>query len=121
MESILDSIKKMLGITGEDFDQELLLHINGALMIANQLGVGPTEGFRITDNTQQWSDFMGDRKDLELVKVGVYLRTLLSFDPPQNSFLVNAIEKQIQECDWRIEINHIAPTPIVENNNPEDL
>lgn len=106
-ESILDSIKNMLGINEEDtnFDRELIIYINGALMIMSQLGVG-TDGYLISGKDDAWKDFIGDREDLELVKSAVYLRVRLIFDPPQNSFLVDAINKQIAEYDWRIEINH---------------
>lgn len=106
-ESILDSIKNTLGINEEDtnFDRELIIYINGALMIMSQLGVG-TDGYLISGRDDTWEDFMGDREDLELVKSAVYLRVRLIFDPPQNSFLVDAINKQIVEYDWRIEINH---------------
>lgn len=112
--SILDSIKQMLGIDSEDtnFDKELIIYINGALMIINQLGVGPN-GYNIQDETNTWDEFLLDRTDLELVKSAVYLRVRLIFDPPQNSFLVTAIKEQIAEYDWRIEINH-KPEVILE-------
>ena len=105
--SILDSIKQMLGVdtTDTNFDRELIIYINGALMVVNQLGVGPS-GYSITSKTNTWDEFLLDRTDLELVKSAVYLRVRLIFDPPQNSFLVNAIKDQITEYDWRIEINH---------------
>lgn len=106
MESILDSIKYLLGGQGmvetTDFDPELIMHINGALMILNQLGVGPPEGFRISSAADTWEELIGERQDVELVKTVLYLRVRLSFDPPQNSFLVKSIEEQIQEYDWRI-------------------
>lgn len=106
--SILDSIKIMLGIdtTDTNFDRDLVIYINGALMIMNQLGVGPL-GYYIIDKTNTWSEVMGARTDLELVKSAVYLRVRLIFDPPQNSFLVEAIKNQITEYEWRIEFNHI--------------
>ena len=105
--SILESIKQMLGIASEDinFDRELIIYINGALMIINQLGVGPV-GYSIKDETNTWDEFLLDRTDLELVKTCVYLRVRLIFDPPQNSFLVAAIKEQITEYEWRIELNH---------------
>ena len=104
MVSILDSIKQMLGIGADDtnFDKELVMHINGALMVLNQLGVGPREGFSILDKTKNWEDFLEERKDLDLVQTDAYLRVRLVFDPPQNSFLAQAIERQIAEYDWRI-------------------
>lgn len=106
IDSILDSIKQMIGSESEDthFDRELIIYINGALMIVNQLGVGPN-GYRITGKENVWAEFIGDRTDLELIKTDVYLRTRLVFDPPQNSFLVAAIKEQITEYEWRIEWN----------------
>jgi len=105
MVSILDSIKQLLGIDLNDtsFDKELIMHINGALMIINQLGVGP-EFYSITDKNNVWEEFTQGRKDLEIIKSFVYLKVRLMFDPPQNSFLVDSIEKQISEYEWRITV-----------------
>ena len=118
-DSILDSIKQMLGSESEDtsFDRELIIYINGALMVVNQLGVGPN-GYRITGKENTWSEFMEARTDIELVKTDVYLRTRLVFDPPQNSFLVAAIKEQITEYDWRIELSrHPEPEIVTEVSN----
>lgn len=116
MESILDSTKSLLGgkaLTEETvFDQELIMHINGALMVINQLGVGPSTGFRIKGQEDNWTSIIGERTDLELIKTAVFLRVQLLFDPPQNAFLVEAIKDQIKEYDWRIE-NHYVPVPEV--------
>lgn len=112
--SILDSIKQMVVGNADDttFDQELMLHINGALAIINKLGVGP-DGYRITGRENIWSEFLLDRTDLEMVKTNVYLRVRLSFDPPQNSFLVTAIKEQIAESNWYIELYHNPEVPII--------
>lgn len=106
MENILDSIKKLLGIDEADlnFDQELIMHINSVFMVLNQLGVGPVGGFKISSNEEVWTDFVGTRLDLESVKSYIYLKVRLLFDPPQNSFLVAAIEKQIEENEWRLQV-----------------
>lgn len=106
MESILDSIKKLLGIGEDDhdFDDILIIHINSSLSILNQLGVGPQEGFKIYDFSETWSMFLGDSKNIEDVKTYVYLRVKADFDPPQNSFLVNTIEKKIEELGWRLNV-----------------
>ena len=87
------------------FDGELIIFINSALSIVNKLGVGP-EGFRIADNTAIWTDFLLGRPDLEEVKTNVYLRVRLVFDPPQNSFAINAIKEQIAESTFYIELYH---------------
>lgn len=121
MVSILDSIKQMHGINSDDinFDSELIMHINGALMIMTQLGVGPVKGFSIRDNLATWEQFLEGRGDLDLVFNAVYLRVRLIFDPPQNSFLVTAIERQIKEYDWRIESQHNLIEPIDNVSNSE--
>ena len=106
MENILDSIKKLLGIDEADlnFDQELIMHINSVFMVLNQLGVGPVGGFKISSNEEVWTDFVSTRLDLESVKSYIYLKVRLLFDPPQNSFLVGSIEKQIEENEWRLQV-----------------
>lgn len=106
MENILDSIKKLLGIDEADlnFDQELIMHINSVFMVLNQLGIGPVGGFKISSNEEVWTDFIGTRLDLESVKSYIYLKVRLLFDPPQNSFLVGSIEKQIEENEWRLQV-----------------
>ena len=105
-ESILTSIKKLLGIS-EDydyFDQDIIMHINAALMILTQLGVGPSEGFLITDDTDTWSDFIDDSTDLGSIQSYVYMKVKLMFDPPQNSFTVDSMTKLVNELEWRLNI-----------------
>ena len=106
MENILDSIKKLLGIDESDlnFDQELIMHINSVFMVLNQLGVGPIGGFKISSNEEVWADFVGTRLDIESVKSYIYLKVRLLFDPPQNSFLIGSIENQIEEHEWRLQV-----------------
>ena len=113
--SILDSIKQMLGIDPADtsFDSELIIFINSSLSTVNKLGVGP-DGFKITDNTKTWPEFIGDRTDLEEVKTNVYLRVRLVFDPPQSSFAITAIKEQITEGTFYIELYHKKQIPIEE-------
>ena len=119
-ESILDSIKIMLGNSVDDtnFDTELIIFINGALSIINKLGVGPT-GYKISNNSNTWDEFLGDRTDLEEVKTNVYLRVRLAFDPPQNSFLVTSIKEQIAESTWYIELYHKESTTVGEGETTD--
>jgi len=113
VESILDSIKELLGISSDDisFDKELIMHANSALMVISQLGVGPASGYSIVDKNNLWAEFTLGRIDLDAIKSDAYLRVRLIFDPPQNSFLVAAIKEQIQEYDWRISVNTTTYTP----------
>ena len=106
MDSILTSIKKMLGIDEEYdcFDTDIILHINSVLMILTQLGVGPSEGFIITDKTATWEDFLNDTKKLESVKSYVYLKVKLLFDPPLSSAVMDATNSLIRELEWRLNV-----------------
>ena len=103
MDSILTSVKKIVGISEEDesFDIDLIMHINSVLMILNQLGVGPTGGFSISDKTSVWSDLLNE-SSIEAVKSYVGLKVRMIFDPPTSSAVTDAINKTISELEWRI-------------------
>ena len=105
--SILDSIKKLLGIPSEttEFDTDILIHINSAFSILAQLGVGPSSGFSIEDSSAEWSDFIGDDARLSDVKSFVYLKTRLLFDPPASSAAMDAMSRMASELEWRINIS----------------
>lgn len=105
MESILQSVKKKLGIMPEyeHFDDEIITGINSAFSILNQLGVGPDEPFTISGSDEVWTDFIEDGR-IELVKSYIPLRVRLLFDPPTNSFLVDSINKQIAEFEFRMNV-----------------
>lgn len=104
MDSILTSIKKLLGPTEDHtyFDPDIIIHINSALMVLTQLGVGPPEGFSITDDTAVWSDFVPDGR-IEMVKSYVYMKVKLVFDPPAAS-MAAVMEQQIKEFEWRLNV-----------------
>ena len=106
MDSILTSIKKMLGIAEEytPFDVDIILHINSVFMILNQLGVGPSSGFRIEDDSATWSDFTEDKLDVEAVKSYIYLKVRLLFDPPSSSAAMESINRLISELEWRLNV-----------------
>lgn len=106
MESILTSIKKLLGIAKEyeHFDADIIMHINSVFMTLTQLGVGPPDGFSIADEDFTWDEFLPDKKRLEAVKSYVYLKVRLMFDPPQNTGHIQAIERQIAELEWRLNV-----------------
>lgn len=106
MESILTSIKKMLGIVEEyeHFDTDIIMHINTVFMILTQLGVGPSEGFIIKGKDEEWSDFIGDKVTIEAVRSYVYLKVKLLFDPPLSSAVIESYNRQISELEWRLNI-----------------
>lgn len=104
MDSILTSVKKMLGITAEytHFDADIIMHINSVFMILNQLGVGPAEGFSIGSNVETWDEFTNDDLTIESVKSYVYLKVGLLFDPPTSSNVMEAKNRLISELEWRL-------------------
>lgn len=106
MESILTSIKKLLGISEEDtnFDTDIIIHINSALMILNQLGVGPSDGFSIEDASTEWSDFVYDTSQIESIKTYVYMKVKLIFDPPLSSSVMESMKQIISELEWRLQV-----------------
>ena len=111
MDSILTSIKKLLGITEEyeNFDQDIIMHINSAFMILNQLGVGPKSGFSISDKSSTWDEFIPESSNLEAVKTYVHLKVKLMFDPPLSSTVIEAIKSQINELEWRLNVSVDSP------------
>lgn len=104
MESILLTVKKSLGLAASytAFDPDVIMHINSVMLDLNQLGLGPTGGFVITGEDELWTDFIGARKDLVAVQSLTYLKVRLLFDPPQTSFVVDSINKQIEKFEWRL-------------------
>lgn len=125
--SILTSTKKVLGIDESytAFDPDVIMHINTAFATLSQLGIGPASGFMIEDNGPMWSDFIGDDLNLNPVKTYVYMRVRLAFDPPGTSFHINALEEQIKELEWRLNVHREGeswvdpmPVPIPEPEAP---
>lgn len=106
MESILTSIKKMLGISEdyEHFDPDIIMHINSVFMILTQLGVGPSAGFAITDSSATWDSFIPNDPRLSSVKSYMYLKVRLLFDPPLSSAAIESINRLIGEFEWRLNI-----------------
>lgn len=106
MDSILTSIKKLLGIMEDydHFDNDIIMHINSVFMILTQLGVGPPDGFFIEDSSVEWSEFTNGDINIEAVKSYVYLKVRLLFDPPTSSAVTESINRMIGELEWRLNI-----------------
>lgn len=105
-ESILLTVKKMLGL-GPDFDcydLDIIIYINSTLATLQNIDVGPKQGFHITGDLETWSDFLTDEVLLEHAKTYIYLKTRVLFDPPSSSFVLDAINKSIEELEWRLNI-----------------
>ena len=107
MESILTSVKKLLGIAEEyeHFDKDIIMHINSVFMTLTQLGVGPSKGFMITDSAASWDDFLlEDSGKLEAVKTYMGMKVRLMFDPPLASAAMEAMNRIISELEWRLNV-----------------
>ena len=122
-ESILNSIKKVLNIP-EDynvFDQDVILHTNSVFSTLHQLGLGPETGFEITGPDEVWADFIQDFLPYNSTKSYVYLRVRMLFDPPTTSYMISAMEKQIQELEWRLNVTREIETyPLPPEGDPDD-
>lgn len=111
--SILLSIKKMVGIHPDsyDFDADLIIHINSAFMVLNQLGVGPKNGFTITDSTEEWTDFIPEgNKNFEAVKTYIGAKVRLIFDTPMSSVVAEALKEIVKEMEFRLNVESETPS-----------
>lgn len=124
-ESILDSIKKVLGVGKEDtsFDTDIIMHINTAFSTLNELGIGPDEGFEIEDASSVWDDYLLGDPRWNSIKSYMYLRVRQLFDPPVTSYHTSALDEQIKQLEWRLSnrretARYIPPvTNIVDGGN----
>lgn len=100
-ESILTSIKKLLGIPEEyeAFDQDLIIHINTMLTRLYQVGVG-VPNFSIVDKSSTWDQFLIDESKYQQAKTYVYIRVRLLFDPPQSGAANEAFKETLRELEW---------------------
>lgn len=105
MDSILVSIKKLLGIDASytAFDVDVIVHINTAFAVLNQLGVGPADGFMIEGEGEIWDDYITDN-NFSMVKTFVYLKVRLAFDPPTSTALIESMNNTLNELTWRLEL-----------------
>lgn len=106
MNSILNSTKKALGLA-EDydvFDADIIMHINSVFMTLTQLGVGPTDGYVIVDDSSTWQDFLNNNDRMEAVKSYMFLKVRLLFDPPQTSFAIQSMKEMATEYEWRLNV-----------------
>ena len=105
-DSILTSIKKLMGLTEEydAFDQDILILINSVLFELEQIGVKGKEGFVLSDKTAVWSDYSDDDRLLNALKPYIYMKTKLTFDPPTSSGALDSMNRIIDRFEWRINL-----------------
>lgn len=105
--SILKQTKKLLGLPDDYdvFDMDIILHINSAFSTLHQLAVGPTQGFSINDDTAIWSEFIAEDHNINSVKSYIFIKVKLLFDPPSTSYAQEALLKQANEYEWRLNVH----------------
>ena len=115
-DSILMTIRKLVcgDPYADHFDTDLLVHINACFSILNQLGVGPESGFVVTDETQSWRSYIADNRTLNMVKTYVTLKVKKIFDPPLTSSVLEAMDKEISQLEWRLNVavDPVKPTSV---------
>ena len=105
MDSILESIKKLLGIPKDytAFDVDVIMHINTAFAILNQLGLGPEGGYGIEGYDDVWDDYIVSY-NMSMIKTFIYLKVRLAFDPPSSTALIESMQRTLDELTWRLEL-----------------
>ena len=107
--SILTTVKKLIGLAEEDesFDQDLLVHINSALLFLNQIGITVKDDFELEDSSATWTDLLGSDCDpyaFRAVKTYIVLKVRKVFDPPQNGTVMEALNSEIFTLEWRLNV-----------------
>ena len=121
--SILNSTKEILGLQADytPFDLSVITHINSAFSILAQLGVGPEEAYVIEDDEMTWEDIDLPLNQLSMARTYVFLKVRMLFDVPPTSFMIEALERQIGEHEWRLaqSAEELISLPVVQPVRPE--
>jgi hypothetical protein len=101
--SILEDVKRAIGIVPEYdvFDSQLIICINSVFSTLHQLGLGPEEGFSIEGSKEEWDEFV-DSARFNFVRSYMIMKVHVMFDPPTSSIALEALNKQIEEYEWRM-------------------
>lgn len=107
-ESILNSVKKMLGISPDisAFDVDIIANINAGISILTQVGVGPDTGFVVTSGDETYEEYLIRPNEYKMVNMFLFLKTKIAFDPPTSATLMQAYKEQMDEYLWRLQVDH---------------
>lgn len=102
--SIFKSTKVMLDIAPDDesFDGQIMTLINGAFSDLSDLGAGPSAGVAITGDGELWASLTESPATTNRIRTWLWLKVRLQFDPPQTSFLIDLLQKQLDKAEWQI-------------------
>jgi len=123
MDSILNDIKKLLGIpeSNDHFDKDVILFINAAFATLFQLGVGPKEhAYKIESSANVWDEFIADEKNIENVKTYIYMNVRLAFDPPSTGPAMQSLKDLLKESEWRLNVACDKEAYILEKGGEEE-
>lgn len=108
-DSILSSVKKLIGISEDDksFDLDIMLNINSAISTLYQLGV-VKKPFTVTSKDDIYSDLFSDTSIgtedvVNQIKMYFVYKTRLGFDSSTlSSTVIEVIKDMIKEAEWRL-------------------
>lgn len=117
---ILTDVKSQLNISSDTtaFDLDIITSINSAFMVLHQIGLGPAVPFEIQNDTSVWTDFMVDIAKYNGVKMYVYQKVRLTFDPPTTAHLLSLLKEQVEELEYRLRDLYTFNNPSVEEIIP---
>lgn len=113
-DSILSSVKKLIGISEDDesFDLDIMLNINAAASTLFQLGV-LKKPFTVTSKEDIYEDLAPCATEdvINQIKMYFFYKTRIGFDSATMSGTVmEALKEMIKEAEWRLMVSF----------NPED-
>lgn len=108
-DSILSSVKKLIGILEDDesFDVDIILNINAASSVLYQLGV-LEKSYTITSKEDTYNDLIpnGTEDVINLIKMYFVYKTRLGFDSTTLSgTVIEVIKEMIKETEYRLMIS----------------
>lgn len=122
-DSVLNSVKKNLGIPIDYnvFDTDVIMHINLAFSTLRQLGIGKDKTIRINNSEDEWTKLFEQYDScLDFIKDYTYLKVRTLFDPPTTSFVLDALNNNIKEIEWRIQLQLECIDDKINSESPKD-
>lgn len=103
LNNVLDSIKKMLGLDSQvnDFDSDILMNLATSVLTLKQIGVK----FNTTSITKEttYDDLLSESNEIkDAVRMYLFYKTKISFDPPSSSIVMETYKELIRELEFRI-------------------
>lgn len=103
VDSILESVKLDLGLTGDctDFDQQLIGYINSVFFVLWQMGL-TAKPLEIHDSASVWTDIDTKVSEFNLIKTYVSQKVRYMFDPPVSGSAMESLNAVLKELETRL-------------------